>query len=262
MSTTKKELTARLAKMALNGFIRPEKVSIYKKFFKTGPGEYAEGDQFIGVVVPDTRKVAKLFADLALNEIKILLTSKIHEERLLAIIILVNAYRKNTKKDQDKIICRKIFNFYYRHLPYINNWDLVDVSARDIIGHYLFEMSSAVTRKKLLQTLSSSKNLWKRRVAMIATFYFIHQHSFEETLKLCRHYIHDKEDLIHKASGWMLREIGKTGRDGKMVLDQFVKQHAHEMPSIMLSYAIEHYTEGQRQEIRKNYRNRPKRKIT
>jgi len=203
------------------------------RFFKTGKGEYGEGDLFLGIRVPVIRKQVKKFSHLNLKEITELLKSPYHEIRLFSALMLVNKYNKAADKEK-KPICQ----LYLKNLKYINNWDIVDSSASYIVGDYLLNKD-----KSQLYKLAKSKILWHRRVAIMATFQFIKHDQFEDSLKISKLLIHDKEDLIHKATGWMLREIGN--RDIK-VEEQFLKTHYHDMPRTMLRYAIEKFPEKKR----------------
>lgn len=203
-----------------------EKAAFFPRFFKTGKGQYGEGDVFIGVTVPDIRKVAKTYANLSLTDIRSLLTSKIHEERLLALLILVDQYEKG-----DSATKQKIFDFYLKNTRYVNNWDLVDSSAHKIVGAHLEKKSAA-----LLDTLARSSNLWEQRIAIIATLHCIRKNDFSSTVRIAEILLHHEHDLIHKAVGWMLREMGK--KDVKP-LHAFLKKHAGSMPRTMLRYAIE-----------------------
>lgn len=196
------------------------------KFFKTGQGDYAEHDVFIGVPVPKLRQLAKSYDSLPLHDISILLQSLINEERLLALIILVNRYQKG-----DLIVKKAIYEFYLEHIAYVNNWNLVDSSAHLIIGAYLYDKD-----KTIFLQLSQSSILWERRIAMVATWYFIRYYEFEWTIKIAQILLEDTHDLIHKAVGWMLREAGKKN---PKVLTQFLDQYADKMPRTMLRYAIE-----------------------
>jgi 3-methyladenine DNA glycosylase AlkD len=202
-------------------------------FFKTGSGQYGEGDVFIGVSVPKLRKFAAEFKQLALPELQTLLASEIHEERFLALLILVNRYDKASVADKEKI-----YKFYVKNMKHINNWDLVDTSASYIVGAYLFDKN-----REVLETWAHSNNLWERRIAIIATHYFIKKNDFEYTLRIAKILLHDKHDLIHKAVGWMLREMGKKELKP---LEQFLDASAHIMPRTMLRYAIEKLPEKQR----------------
>ncbi len=226
--------TIHAARKALRAATEPERAPILQRFFKTGPGEYAEGDVFLGVTVPRTREVATAFADLSLSDVRKLLRSRFHEERLLALLILVRKYQRG-----DPVVREKVFNLYLSNLEWINNWDLVDVSAEHIIGAQLIERD-----RRVLHTLAASPNLWRRRVAIIATFHFIKRNDFSETLCLAEKLLQDEHDLIHKAVGWMLREIGKRDRP---VEEKFLRKHGRQMPRTMLRYAIEKFPEPLRQ---------------
>lgn len=209
------------------------KASVLRKFFKTGPGEYGHGDIFIGVIVPDIRSIAKKYQNLSFPEVLILLKSKIHEERFLALLILVCKY---TKADNETKA--KIYKLYLSYTKYINNWDLVDLTARDIIGSFLWDKD-----KQPLYNLAESKLIWDRRIAIVATYFFIKQGKFNDTLNIAKILLNDKEDLIHKAVGWMLREVGK--KDFKTE-EEFLKKYYKIMPRTMLRYAIEHFPEQKR----------------
>ena len=206
-------------------------------FYKTGPGEYGEGDVFIGVIVPDTRLVAKKYIDLPFAELEKVINSPIHEERLCGLIILTLRY----KRDKDEQSRKKIFNFYMKMLRagHVNNWDLVDVSA-PIIGDYLI---SDPGHMQLLEKLSRSKDLWHRRTAMVFTFAFLRQGITGPTVVIAENLLSDDHDLIHKATGWMLREMGK--RD-LTLLRSFLKENAPEMPRTALRYSIERLPESER----------------
>jgi 3-methyladenine DNA glycosylase AlkD len=188
---------------ALRAEADPRKAVILKRFFKTGKGEYGEGDSFIGVVVPKLRTLARRHGDLPLSAIHQLVKSPVHEERLLGLIILVLQFAATDAGGQTQR-----FRFYVKHLRYINNWDLIDGSAEHIIGGYLLRKG-----KRLLHTLARSPRVWDRRVAILSTFYFIKRNRFAETLKIARMLLHDDHDLIHKATGWMLREVGNRNSD-------------------------------------------------
>jgi len=211
-----------------------EKAKILQRFFKTGPGEYGEGDIFLGIKVPELRKLAKEYQDMAITDVNQLLKSSIHEERLLALLIFVRIFSKG-----DEIIKKNIYNLYFKNTRYINNWDLVDTSAEHIIGAFLMEKS-----KKSLYRLAKSSSLWERRISIMSTFHFIKHNEFLETLKISKMLLADEEDLIHKAVGWMLREVGKrhTGTE-----ERFLKKHYKKMPRTMLRYAIEKFPEAKRQ---------------
>lgn len=220
-------------KKELKKHVNLEKKEFFPRFFKTGPGEYGEGDVFLGVTVPHQRKIAKQFKQLPLTEVKSLLDSKYHEERLTGLFILVLQFEKAAEKDQ-----KTIANFYKKNISAVNNWDLVDSSAHKILGPYLIERD-----KKLLYTWSRSKDLWKRRIAIMTTFHFISKGHFEDTFQIAEKLLNDKEDLIHKAVGWMLREVGNKDLTSE---EKFLKKHYKQMPRTMLRYAIEKFPEKKR----------------
>ncbi len=211
----------------------PKKAKILSRFFKTGKGEYGKGDVFLGIVVPEQREVAKKYPDLSLENIQKLLSSKIHEHRLISLFILIIRYKK-----ADNVGKKEIFNFYLRNTKNINNWDLVDLSAPNIIGSYLLDKP-----RNILYKLAKSNNLWERRIGIMATFGFIKNNQFKDTLKISEILLNDKHDLIHKAVGWMLREIGKRN---KLVEEKFLKKYYKKMPRTMLRYAIERFDESKR----------------
>lgn len=250
-----------------------KKAELLQGFFKTGKGEYGEGDVFLGITVPQLRQIAKKYYSLEIKQLKELIASKFHEERLIALFILINKYETTNHKK----IC---FHFYIKNMKYINNWDLVDLSAPRIVGEFLFNLfwgpvdrftsasaphsrqeplrpyhsemravgrllsratphllsSSENELPRLLLKLACSKNIWERRITVLATFWFIKNNRFGESLKLAEILLKDEHDLIHKAVGWMLREIGK--RDLKTEIE-FLNQHYKKMPRTMLRYAIE-----------------------
>lgn len=201
-------------------------------FFKTGKGQYGEGDVFIGVTVPEQRMIAKKYIDLELAEIVKLLQNKIHECRLTALFMLVGRYK--TKKDESK----KIVDLYLKNTKYINNWDLVDSSAPYILGHYLLEKD-----KSILYKFAVSKDLWKRRISILSTAWFIKEGEYFDTLKISEILLNDKQDLIHKAVGWMLREVGKKSLK---TLTDFLDKNRYVMPRTMLRYAIEKFSREKR----------------
>lgn len=220
----------------LNDCINPDKAAFYPKFFKTGKGEYGEGDIFIGITVPQIRQVVKKYETIAtLSDIKPLMLDPIHEIRAAAIFILVNQF----KKTNDPFIQKSIYDFYLQHTKGINNWDLVDGSAAQIVGAYLYDKD----RSKLYALVQSS-NMWEQRIAIIATFYFIRKGDFTDTLQLATILVEHPHDLIQKAVGWMLREVGKRDVD---ILMQFLNTHYQTMPRTMLRYAIEKFPEPVRQ---------------
>lgn len=204
-------------------------------FFKTAPGEYAAHDQFIGVPVPKLRQFAKTWRTLSLEQVTILLQSPFNEERLLALFILIDRYQKG-----DQTIKQVIYDLYRQHMAHINNWNLVDASAHLIVGAHLYQSD-----RSALLTWSQSNNIWERRIAIVATWYFIRRDEFDWTIKIAEVLLHDHHDLIHKAVGWMLRESGK--RDQQVLLD-FLEAHAHHMPRTMLRYAIEKLSLTERQD--------------
>jgi 3-methyladenine DNA glycosylase AlkD len=212
---------------------------ILQRFFKTGPGHYGEGDVFLGIMVPQTRKLAKQFEDLSLDDLQQLLNTKIHEKRLLALIILVNRYKK-LKTAEEK---RELYDFYLQNTRNVNNWDLVDLSCRDIVGQFILEN---LKEKKTLYKLANSNHLWEKRIAIVSTWQFIRQKQFEDTIKISEILLKDKHDLIHKAVGWMLREIGKKDQG---VLLSFLDKHYKHMPRTSLRYAIERLPK----KLRKHY---------
>ncbi len=218
-------------KEELRSKANPKKAKILRGFFKTGKGEYGEGDVFLGVIVPESRTVAKKYASLKLADVIKLLHSEIHEERLTALLIMINEFQAG----QDR---GKIHHLYLKNTKYINNWDLVDLSADKIVGAYLSKKP-----KSILIKLARSRNFWERRIAIMATFNFIKNNEFKETLKIAKILLNDKHDLIQKAVGWMLREVGK--RDLKTE-ESFLKEYCKEMPRVMLRYAIERFPERKR----------------
>jgi len=211
-----------------------EKAGFLKRYFKTGEGQYGHGDVFLGITVPENRKLAIKFHELHLDDVKELLKSRIHEERFIALEILDFKYNKGDEKEK-----REIYNFYLKNTKYINNWDLVDVSAPCIVGAYLFKNKD----KKVLYNLAKSSNIWEKRMAIVSTFYFIKNNGFKDTLKISEILLNDSHDLIHKAVGWMLREVGK--RDEKE-LERFLIKHHKNMPRTTLRYAIERFPKEKR----------------
>jgi 3-methyladenine DNA glycosylase AlkD len=210
-----------------------ENAKVAQSFFKTGKGEYGFGDIFIGVKVPILRLIAKEYQDLSIDDLGILIKSKIHEHRLMALVILVNQFKRATSENQ-----KRLFNFYLKNKANINNWDLVDISAPGVVGAYLFDKD-----RSELYRLVKSKVLWDRRIAIISTFYFIRQNDFKDTLKLSEILLSDKHDLMHKAVGWMLREVGK--KDIK-AMEKFLDKNISQMPRTALRYAIERMPETKR----------------
>ena len=211
----------------------PRQAKILQRFFKTGKGEYGEGDIFLGVKVPDQRKIANKFSELSLKDLEKLLSSKIHEYRMSALFILIKQYEKANEQEK-----KKIFDFYLKNTKNINNWDLVDLSAPKIVGDFLLDKP-----KDVLYKLAKSNNLWERRIAIVSTVVFIRNNKFKDTLKISKTLLLDKHDLIHKAVGWMLREVGKRNQK---VEEKFLKKHYSKMPRVMLRYAIERFEEKKR----------------
>lgn len=211
-----------------------DKAAVAQCFFKTGRGEYGEGDRFLGIRVPDVRKVAARHRGLSLDEALDLLHSRWHEERLLALLLMVARYqRANTDTER-----RSVYDAYLRHTGYINNWDLVDLSAHHIVGAQLASRSRAPLRR-----LAKSRSLWERRIAIIATYAFIRERDFDTTLEIADILLQDPEDLIHKAVGWMLREVGNRDR---ALEEKFLGPRYRNMPRTMLRYAIEKFPEAKR----------------
>jgi 3-methyladenine DNA glycosylase AlkD len=244
----------------LRKIANPQKAKLLQRFFKTGKGEYGEGDIFLGIMVPQSRKISKKYADLDLKQLDRLIKSKFHEERLIALFILINKYNTTNHK-------KITFHFYLKHMRWINNWDLVDLSAPNIVGQHLLNMClthslgvlskiippvsvpslrsvravgshSSFATPTILLHLARSENIWERRIAILATFWFIKNNRFEESLKIAEILLSDQHDLIHKAVGWMLREIGKKDLKAEI---KFLDKHYEKMPRTMLRYAIEKF---------------------
>lgn len=232
------KINAKLALIALRKASNPTKAKLLQRFFKTGPGQYAEGDQFLGITVPVTRSIAKAFFTLPLEEVQTLLQSPLHEARLLALVILTHQFKQAERPEQTRI-----HRLYLSNTRYINNWDLVDTSAGYLVGSYLDKEPISVIKRTLLQ-LASSRLLWERRIAMIATFHWIMAGNPTYTLLIAEKLLNDKHDLIHKAVGWMLREVGK--RCSEEVLKEFLVQHTGHIPRTALRYAIERFSESER----------------
>lgn len=211
-----------------------KKAKLLQRFFKTGPGDYGHGDIFLGVTVPEIRVVARLYQAIPLNGADQLLKSKFHEERLLALLILISKFKKGNDKEK-----KEIYELYLARTRYINNWDLVDLSAKHIVGAYLKDRS-----KKPIYILAQSNMLWERRIAMLATFYYIEEGVFKEALLVAHMLLSDAHDLIQKAVGWMLREVGKRSIS---VEEDFLKKYYRKMPRTCLRYAIERFPEKRRQ---------------
>ncbi len=211
-----------------------KQAEILSRFFKTGKGEYGEGDIFLGIKVPIQRQIVKKYQDLPLSDVQQLLNSKIHEHRLVGVLILVRQFQKADDEQR-----RVIYKMYLKNAKRINNWDLVDLSAPNIVGTYLLDKS-----RKVLYKLARSKNLWERRIAMLGTYTFIRHNDFKDALAISKILLRDSHDLIHKAVGWMLREVGKRDQG---VEEKFLKLYYKKMPRTMLRYAIEKFPEQKRQ---------------
>ncbi len=224
------EIRTRLRRLA-----DPEKAKILQGFFRTGPGQYGEGESFLGVAVPVLRKLAREYQETPVGDALELLKSAVHEERLLALLLLVRAFARG-----DRALKENIYRLYCRNIRFINNWDLVDLSAPNIVGAYLSNKS-----RKPLYTFARSRDLWKRRIAVIATFTFIRQGDYDDTLKIARILLTDEHDLVHKAVGWMLREVGKRNLRTEEAFLQQEDTYAR-MPRTMLRYAIERFPEWKR----------------
>jgi len=226
-------------KSELKKYIKPEKVAIFANFFKTGQGQYGEGDLFLGINVPDQRTVAKLFQNEAtLSDVDSLLKEKYHECRLTALLILVEKYKKSSDENKKRIV-----DFYLENLKRVNNWDLVDLTAPKILGNYLLDKD-----RKILYRLARSENLWEKRVSIISTYTLLKDKQYLETIEISKILLSDTHDLIHKAVGWMLREMGKM--DKKIEMD-FLDIYYKKMPRTMLRYAIEKFSEEERQDYLK-----------
>src|SRR3989338_2689773 len=230
-------MTLTSLKTALKKAATPQRAKVSQRFRSTGKGQYGEGDVFIGITVPEMRKIAHTFKSLSLPEIKQLLESPIHEERFIALEILV--YQFDHQKERQK----EIYQFYLKNTNRINNWDLVDTSAEYIVGAYLKDKDTSILTK-----LANSSSIWERRIAIVSTFNFIKNNQFQETLKIATLLLKDNHDLIHKAVGWMLREIGKRDQN---TLKTFLKQHHNTMPRTMLRYAIKRFPKDEREQYMK-----------
>lgn len=222
-----------MIKKELNLKSNKEKALILQKFFKTGIGEYGEKDIFIGVSVPEIRKISKKFQSLSYDKIIILLNSKIHEERMAALFIMINRYKKKNSSEK-----KKIFEIYLKNINNINNWDLVDVSCSHIIGNYLIDKP-----RDILYDFADSNNLWKKRISIVSTLTFIKNNDYCDTLKISKKLLKDNHDLIHKACGWMLREVGKRDLEK---LENFLDLNYNEIPRTMLRYSIEKFSDNKR----------------
>lgn len=223
-------MTLENLKKDLNKLANTQKAKDYERYFKTGKGEYAEGDIFLGISIPDQRKIVSKYYSLSLSNIEKLLASKIHEHRMCALFLLVNYYQKQDKE--------KAVKFYFKNIKYINNWDLVDLSAYKILGDFFFEKD-----KKELEALLYSDSIWEKRIAMVSTYGFIQKGDTKTTFKYARILLGEEHDLIHKAVGWMLREAGK--KDKKALID-FIEKNYKKMPRTTLRYSIERFNLNER----------------
>jgi 3-methyladenine DNA glycosylase AlkD len=227
-------MSVKKIKSELRKYGDKKKAGLLQRYFKTGPGEYAEGDIFLGITVPTLRILAKRHQDLRFDKTLQLLKSRIHEERLLSLLILILKYRNADPSQQEKI-----YKAYLGHTRYINNWDLVDVTAKRIVGAFLKDKD-----RTPLYALARSDSLWERRIAVLSSFHFIEHNDFEDSLKIAEILVSDPHDLIHKAVGWMLREVGKKDREPE---EKFLKKYCASMPRTMLRYAVERFPETRRQ---------------
>lgn len=209
------------------------------RYFKTGKGGYSAGDVFVGLTVPQSRIIAKQFSTLSLSDVDQLLNSGIHEERLIALFVLTSQYEKGDKESRTKL-----YHFYLAHTHGINNWDLVDASAHKILGEYVAVYCTTQEARDVLHALATSDNLWEKRIAIIATFAFLKRKNSILSLEIAEILLHDSHDLIHKAVGWTLREVGK--QVCREELEEFLVKHYHTMPRTTLRYAIEHFPEEKR----------------
>ena len=220
-------------KRELAGLADPEQARVLRGFFKTGPGQYGEGDVFRGIRVPVLRQIVKKYPDLPLADAEKLLHAGHHEDRLLGLLFLIAEFEKGGAE-----VRRQIYQLYLANTRFINNWDLVDVSAPNVVGAYLFDRNRAP-----LRSLARSGPLWERRIAIVATFYFIRRNQFDDTLEIAGMLLDDKHDLMHKAAGWMLREVGKRDLAAE---EGFLREHCTHMPRTMLRYAIERFSPDKR----------------
>lgn len=224
-------MNAKFILQELHSVANEEKARFLQGFFKTGKGQYAEGDIMLGIVVPLTRDIVKKNSKLALSEIQILLDSKYHEARLTGFLFLVKQFKKAKETEQ-----KEIFDFYLQNARKANNWDLVDLSCQDIIGQFLLDKAEG---RGVLYELAESDNLWEQRIAIVSTWTFIKYKQFDDTLAIAEKLLNHKHDLIHKAVGWMLREVGKKDKE---TLVAFLEKYHKKMPRTALRYAIEHFS--------------------
>lgn len=227
---------------ALSALSSTDKANFLPRFFKTGKGEYAEGDKFLGVVVPDSRKIAKHFATkIDLAEIQDILCSEYHEMRLVALLILIHKFEKSRNQHEKN----QLVDFYLKNTIYINNWDLVDLTSYKILGRYCFENQE----EEILRNLCASENMWEKRMAIVATMYYIKKERYDLTKEFALKNLQHPHDLMHKANGWLLREMGKKD---EAELFEFLRLHYHNMPRTTLRYAIEKFDETLRQDFLKS----------
>jgi 3-methyladenine DNA glycosylase AlkD len=222
----------------LEALSNPGAALFAQRFFKTGPGEYGEGDLFRGIRIPVLRKLSRTLDGTPLPEVILLLASVFHEDRLLALLMLIRRYERGDESTREQV-----YHLYLANTRFINNWDLVDVSAEHIVGSYLLHRP-----RTPLYLLAGSKTLWDRRISITATFHFIRRGEFHDTLALAETLLSDREELLHKATGWMLREVGKRNLGA---LEDFLLQHYRRMPRVMLRYALERFPEERRQDYLK-----------
>ncbi|MEG1543168.1 MAG: DNA alkylation repair protein [Tannerellaceae bacterium] len=227
-------MTAAFVLSELLSIASPEKAAFLQRFFKTGVGQYAEGDVFLGIIVPHVRSIAKANRQAPLSELQVLMKSEYHEARLCALLILIEQFKKASEAEREVI-----YTFYLSHTRRINNWDLVDVTCPHIVGLYLLDKD-----RSILYDLAESNCLWEQRIAVVSTITFIRRGEYLDTLALAERLIHHSHDLMHKAIGWMLREVGKKDRE---TLTAFLERTATTLPRTSLRYAIEHYPESERQ---------------
>ena len=232
------KITAAAVKKEVARLADPARATFLQRFFRTGKGEYAEGDLLLGLTVPQQRTIAKHFCDLPLPEIEKLLRSKFHEHRLIALILLCNRYERADGDDEQR---EELHQFYLEHTTWVNNWDLVDASARTMVGEHI-----APGQYALLDRLAESDSLWERRIAIVSTYASIRKGELAPTFRIARKLLHDRHDLIHKAVGWMLREAGK--QSPAELLD-FLEKHYARLPRTALRYAIERFPEARRKKL-------------
>lgn len=228
-------------KKELKRAANPEYAKILQKFFKTAKGEYGEGDIFFGIKTPIQRKIIRNYQDILLDDLRKLLGDKIHDFRSAALLILTSQFKKGGERKRNEI-----FDLYLKSTRHINSWDLVDTSAPHIVGNFLIDKP-----RNILYELAKSKNLWEKRIAIVSTFAFIRNNDFTDTLKIAKILLNDSHDLIHKATGWMLREVGKSDLSSE---EKFLRKYCHKMPRVSLRYAIEKFSKDKR----KFYLNNPK----